>query len=85
MIMSEAPQYIGPASAYHAVLHHAPVAFVEAVHAGVALAGWAAAQEVHLAWCWQGLPHFRRHPLCFLPCLTMQVKNLALMPVTHWS
>ena len=33
----------------HAVLHQAPVALVEAVHAGVALARRPAAQELHLA------------------------------------
>ena len=37
------------ARTYHGVLHHGPVALVEAVHAGVALAGGPSTQKLHLA------------------------------------
>jgi hypothetical protein len=42
----------GQVGHHHAVLYHAPLALVEPIHAGVALAGGAPTQKVHLPWGW---------------------------------
>ena len=43
----------------HAILHHAPVAPIEAVHAREALARRSPAEEVHLSWDWNLPDSFR--------------------------